>query len=314
VITAGCLLLYSLAVLRLGPPRLRRMTRSGEAPRLGVTAWLTAIGSVLIAWVAAAVTFVVEIARHWNHPELVVLSCLDGLHGIVTGHHGTALQAAALAVAAAVSVAVAVTAVRVAAAMMRLRVRAHHHAQAVRLVGRCTAEPDVVVVDAAKAAAYCVSGRPPAIVVTSAALAALQEDQLCAVLAHERAHLAGHHPNVVAALRSLAAVFPSLALMTEGAAAVARLLEMCADDAAARRHGSAALLSGLMALAGAAPAEALAAADVAVLTRAERLTAPPVCRAQARARAALSSAVTIMVAGAVITTVLALSGALTCGP
>ena len=43
-------------------------------------------------------------------------------------------------------------------------------------------------------AAYCVSGRPPAIVVTTAALGALDDRQLDAVVAHERAHLAGHHP------------------------------------------------------------------------------------------------------------------------
>jgi Zn-dependent protease with chaperone function len=170
-----------------------------------------------------------------------------------------------------------------------------------------------VVIDAAEPAAYCVSGRPPAIVVTSATLAALGQDELSAVLAHERAHLTGGHLNVVAALRSLASVFPNVALMTQGAAHVARLLEMCADDAAARRHGNAALVSGLMALAGAAPAEALAAADKAVVTRAERLTAPPTRRVRLRAQAALGAVMTLMFCIPVVATALALWGLPMCG-
>jgi beta-lactamase regulating signal transducer with metallopeptidase domain len=150
-------------------------------------------------------------------------------------------------------------------------------------------------------------------VLTTAALAALNEHELRAVVAHERAHLAARHPNVVAALRSLATVFPRLRLMTDGVAEVSRLLEMCADDAAARRHGTAALLSGMMALVGPVPSGALAAADVAVLMRAERLTTPPAHRTQTRASATLTSAVTMMVAGPVITIALVASGPLMCG-
>jgi Zn-dependent protease with chaperone function len=40
---------------------------------------------------------------------------------------------------------------------------------------------------------YCVPGRLPTIVVTTGALAVLEPEQLAAVLAHERAHLAGRH-------------------------------------------------------------------------------------------------------------------------
>ena len=43
----------------------------------------------------------------------------------------------------------------------------------------------------AQPAAYCVPGRPATIVLTSGALAVLDPAQLTAVLAHERAHLAG---------------------------------------------------------------------------------------------------------------------------
>ncbi|MGH3677660.1 MAG: M56 family metallopeptidase [Mycobacterium sp.] len=305
---AACLLLYSVAVTVVGPPLLRRLTRGGHAPRFGVAAWLTAIGSVLISWVAAAALIIVDVIGHWHHRGVLMAACLALLRDMITRDAGVAVQFIALTVAVGAAAGAALISWRLARTLMRLRARAHNHAQAVRLVGHRTGERDVVVVDAAKPAAYCVSGRPPAIVVTTGAIAALDERQMRAVLAHERAHLAGHHPNVVAALRSLATVFPRIPMMAQGAVEVSRLLEMCADDAAARRHGRWALLSGLITLAGAAPVEALGAADIAVLTRAERLAAPPAHR-----RAALTSALTIFVVGPLITAVLAASGSLMCG-
>jgi hypothetical protein len=57
---------------------------------------------------------------------------------------------------------------------------------------------------------------------------------------------------------------------------MARLLEMCADDAAARRYGSPTLLGALLALSGRTPAPrgALGSTGVEVLARAERLALP----------------------------------------
>lgn len=54
------------------------------------------------------------------------------------------------------------------------------------------------------------------------------------------------------------------------------LLEMCADNTAARRHGPRSHLCGLVTLSGGTQAAVpiLAAADTAVLARASRLTAP----------------------------------------
>ena len=264
------LLLYSVAMLVAAPPLLRAMTCSGNAPRLGVVTWLSAIGTVVGSWVATSVMVIIEVISHWTHPRTVAASCLARLQRTMSGDAGIAPQITLLAIAAAVTVAAAIIGVRLATAVLGMRARAHEHARAVRLVGHRTGEADVVMVEAAKAAAYCVAGRPPAIVVTSAARAALDDRQLAAVLAHERAHLAGHHSVIVSALRALAAVFPRLSLITEGAQQVSRLLEMCADDVAARRHSSRALLSGLITLSTAVPVEALAAADLAVLARAER--------------------------------------------
>jgi Zn-dependent protease with chaperone function len=310
---AACLLLYSIAVIVVGPPVLRMLTWGGQAPRFGVAAWLTAIGSVLLTWAAAAVLVVVDVVRHWNQRGEIVASCLLRLHGVAVGDAGLLPQIAVLGVAVTVTATMAFIGVRLTRVVARLRARAHAHAEAVRVVGHRTDHRDVVILAADKPAAYCVTGRPPAIVVTSGAVATLDAQQLNAILAHERAHLAGHHPNVVAALRSLATVFPRLPLMAAAPGQVERLLEMCADDAAARQHGSRALLSGLLTLSGAAPAEALGAAELAVLSRAERLILPSGLHARVRASAVLASALAIIATGPVITAVLASSGLLMCG-
>ena len=70
---AACLLLYSVVVLVVGPPALCRLTQTGYASRLGVAAWMTAIGSVLLSWVAAsmfALAELVQILAHGSHPSV----------------------------------------------------------------------------------------------------------------------------------------------------------------------------------------------------------------------------------------------------
>lgn len=309
----ACLLVYSVVVVACGPPLLSSLTKSGLAPRSGVAAWLIAIGSVLVTWLTVAVLVVYDVIAHWRQGSSFVATCFEVLCDLAAGKAGSAPQVMLLVgIAAAVAI-VGVAGIRFARTVARMRAHAHGHAQSIRLVGRPTAEHDVYIVDAAERTAYCVSGRPPAIVVTSAAIAALDDRELGAVLAHERAHLDGHHPRVVTTLRGLALVFPWLALMTRGAAEVSKLLEMCADDAAVRRYGNDALLAGLMALAGGAPAGALGAADVAVLNRAERLALPPAHRARMRAQAALTSASTVIALAPIATLVLGASGVLMCG-
>jgi Zn-dependent protease with chaperone function len=310
---AACLLLYSLAVILFGPPVLGFLTRGGHAPRSAVTAWLIAIGSVVLTWLTIVVLVIVDVIAHWHNGDSFVVSCVRFLCDLAAGRAGSAPQVMLLASAIAVVGVVAVIGIRLVRTIGRLHAHAYGHAEAVRLVGRPTGERDVYVVDAAERTAYCVAGKPPAIVVTTAAVAALDERELAAVLAHERAHLDGHHPRIVTTLRGVALVFPRLALMTRGADEVSRLLEMCADDAAARRHGKRALLTGLMALAAGAPAAALGAADVAVLNRAERLALPPANHVRVRAQAALTSATAMLVIAPLGTVVLGASGVLMCG-
>lgn len=313
---ASCLLLYSLAVTVLALRPLARLTRAGIAPRLGVAVWLAAIGSVVASWTTTAIFLVTEFVRDWAQPGgTVVSACFTTLGAVATGHAGPLLQVGLLALTILAGLALAVLAVRLGRSLVRARTSTHEHARMARLAGRRVAGLDAVVLDAPERVAYCVAGRPHAVVITSAALEALDEPHLHAVLAHERAHLAGRHHVALAFTRALASTLPAMTLFTLGAAEVARLLEMCADDTAARTHGSRTVLTALLALSGAAqiPADALGATGVGVLARAERLAAPSQPGQRWRARLLLSAVTVLVLTGPLVTGMLAAHGLALCG-
>lgn len=305
------LLLYVVVVLSAGPAVLSRLSADGAAPRLGVIAWLTAIISVIGSSIAAIALLIVEAAGHWGDPDDVLTSCLARLWAMMLGQAGWPAQTLALTAVSFAAGVVAWMTVRVTRTLGRMREQTFAHADAVRLVGRRT-DGGVVVIDAEERAAYCVAGRPSAIVVTTAALAALDSAQLAAVLAHERAHLDGNHASIVAGVRSLAALFPHVALFTTGVTHVSTLLEMCADDVAVRRHGRQPLLAGLVALTGANPPHVMAAASVAVVRRARRLCDRREPLMRVRSYVALSGAVTVLAGLPLTVGVLAVSGILVC--
>jgi Zn-dependent protease with chaperone function len=194
----------------------------------------------------------------------------------------------AAAIVAAVTA--AVLAWRYGRGIQRARQGNRAHAQAARITGRKLPGSGAVVLESPRPVAYCVPGRPAAIVLSTGALALLDPSQLTAVLAHERAHLAGRHHLLIALTRVLSATFPAVPLFTRGPAEVARLAEMCADDAAARRSGRQALLTALLAMGTgtAVPAGVLAASGYEVTARVQRLLEPPRRARRARNSLALS--------------------------
>jgi len=143
--------------------------------------------------------------------------------------------------------------------------QALRHAQPARLVGVPEPALGAVVLDHPQPHAYCVAGRHPTVVLTRGALQALDPGQLEAVLAHERAHLAGHHHALLAMARIGRQVLPFMPLMRDADAQVARLVELHADDAATRARDPGPLAAALVILAtgGASPAPALAAPALA---------------------------------------------------
>lgn len=293
--TALWLMLYSTVLTCVAPPVLRRLTGGGVSPSMGVAAWLATVAAVLAAWLAAVV-LVVNATSNSILDGSVVTLCLE-LFGF-SDHTPLAGRLGSIALIGGGVLTSVVVALRLGRCLASLRTRSHEHAHAVRIVGRPTDHPHVVVVEADVPAAYCVIGRPHAIVVTSAAVRSLNRSQLKAVLAHEDAHLSGHHHHILMVLRALAATLPRLPLFSCAHQAVAELLEMCADDTAARRVGTRPLLTGLLALAGQRPpaAEGLAAAALAVITRAERLVTPTSRHVRWRHRVFLGASIAAMLA------------------
>jgi Zn-dependent protease with chaperone function len=317
VSVAVCLLLYGAVVCVAAPRLLPYLTRGGSTPGAAVAVWLIVVASVLASWAAAAAALAVHVARTWNRPDpLALAACLAQVRSAAAGHNGLAMQAGLVVPTLVLSAFVVVLAARVGRSLVTARARSRRHAESARIVGRRVAGVDGLVVDAPQKMAYCLGGRQGTVVITSAAVAALQRPHLDAVLAHERAHLAGRHHLLLTVTRALAVSLPRVRLFTVAEAEIARLLEMCADDTAARRHGTAALLSAILTLAGAnpIPATALGATSVGVSARVSRLTDPDTAARRLYARVLLAAFTGVIVAAPLLSVWAAASGFAACGP
>jgi len=155
--------------------------------------------------------------------------------------------------------------------------------------------PGALVVDHPAAAAYCVPGLRSRIVVSAGTLELLDQAELAAVLAHERAHVRERHDLVLLPFTALLRAFRWSPAARDAAGSVALLLEMLADDHAVGYVAAAAAAGGrgrgrqrpgrplAMALLrvgaagpGTVPCGALAVADGGdVAVRVARLLTPP---------------------------------------
>jgi Zn-dependent protease with chaperone function len=140
--------------------------------------------------------------------------------------------------------------------------------------------PGALVVDHPAAAAYCVPGLRSSsrIVISAGALDLLDQAELAAVIAHERAHLRERHDLVLLPFIALLRAFRWSAVAREAHAAVALLVEMQADDRALRHRPARELATALLRVGAAggvhAPNGAMAAADGQVAARVSRLLKP----------------------------------------
>ena len=308
---------YTLAVAWSVPLLLSRLTRHGISAGLGLGAWLTAMASVL-ASAGAAVALLADAAiAGWPRLAEAVCRSVAGRACTPVVYRSAAFEVPLGAAAAVATLTAVVLALRYGRTLQKAGRRTRAHAEAARITGRrlvVTGDGEAggatVVLDAPQPAAYCVPGRPAAIVLTSGALAVLDRAQLGAVLAHERAHLAGRHHLLISLSRGLAASFPGVPVFTQGPAEVARLAELCADDAASRRSGRSALVAALLAMGtgAAVPDPALAVTSGAVTARVHRLLDPP--RRGHHVRYALALAAVMLLLASLSGTVIAFAAAL----
>jgi Zn-dependent protease with chaperone function len=272
---------YAVAVAWVLPLPLRRLSEPGVSPRLGLAAWLTAMISVLACVMAALGLLARGAVAGWPAFARTVCESVSAGTCPPAVYRSAAYELGLAATAFLGGVVLILLGLRCGRNLRRASVRTRAHAEAARITGLPAEGRDAAfVLDATRPAVYCVPGRPPTIVLTTGALAVLAPEQLTAVLAHERAHLAGRHHLLLAVTRALAAVAPVVPLFTRGTGEVARLAEMRADDVAARRNGRGTLLAALLAMgaglpAAQAPAAWLAATGGVIATRVRRLAEPP---------------------------------------
>ena len=269
---AAVLLGYAACVGTLGARVLGQAGWTARAPMLGIVTYLAAGWSVLAALGLAGLTLAVHATALGGGLSHLIGACVLRLRAMYATPGGATIAGLGLILAGAVAARTALTA----ASHLRTTGRqALRHAQTARLVGHPEPALGAVLVEHPEPAAYCVSGRHPMVIVTTGALRALDAGQLDAVLAHERAHLAGRHHRLLAMARIAGQVLPFLPLMRDVDAQVARLVELHADDAATRASDPRSLATALVVLAtGAGPEPALAAAATDAVQRIHRLLGP----------------------------------------
>ena len=228
---AAVLTVYAVCAGALGSRLLGRAGWTVRAPRLGILTYLAAAWSVVAALGLAGLTLAVQATALGGGLSRLIGACVLRLRDEYATPGGVAVAGFGLILTGAVAARTAVTAV---AYLRAVRSQAVRTAQAVRLVGRPEPALGAVLVEHAQPVVYCVAGPHPTVVMTTAALRALDPGQVDAVLAHERAHLACHHHRFLAIARIGQQMFPFIPLMRDAAGQVARLVEMHADDAVRR--------------------------------------------------------------------------------
>jgi hypothetical protein len=280
VTVAVVLMAYAACVGMLGPRVLGRAGWTARAPLLAIVTYLAAEWSVVAAVGLAGLTLAVHATALGGGLSQLIGACVHRLRATYGTPGGATVAGLGLTMAAAVAARTALTATTHLRAAGRQALR---HAQTARLVGRPEPALGAVLVEHSQPAAYCVAGRQPTVILTTAAVQALDPGQLDAVLAHERAHLAGRHHRLLALARIGREVLPFLPLMRDAEQQVARLVELHADDAATRARDPRLLATALVMLATAAgPASALAAGATDSVQRIHRLLGP--CEPLGRAR------------------------------
>jgi hypothetical protein len=260
------------ALAAAAPRRLSAAGWAYRAPRLAILAWHATTYAVISAITGAATVALL----HWHREHELACAvwqvCLDALRGM-HGRPSQILAAAGLALLILVAVRLAIAWRQVIAAAARDRRR---HLALLRLTGTPRPDLDATVLPDPDAAAYLVPGREPHVVITAGALGRLSDAELAAVLAHERAHAAGHHHRLRATMRLLHRAFPGVRVFAHAGRQVDRLVELCADEAAMRHHGALPLARALVAMAEPTPTPgALNAAGGDAAERLRRLLEPP---------------------------------------
>lgn len=292
---------FAVVVATLGRWLLARSAWPDRSPRLGILAWQTLSLSILVSVVLVGLALAVPEIPFSTDVAALLSACTVALRSQYATPGGAALSVTGGMLAVTVLARVGFCFL---AGLVTSRRQRRRQLEALTLVPRAHEGCDARVIDHPAAAVYCLPGRRQQVVVTTAAVAALDHNQLTAVLAHERAHLRGRHDLVLAASDTLCRAFPRVRAFSDAHRATVRLVEMLADDVAARRNDRLTIATALVRLAEAsAPAATLGAGGSTSLARVHRLVAP------AHPLSAAGSAIAVLVAAALLATPVAVVAA-----
>ena len=205
MIAAAALLGYAALLLTAGAPVLARAGWPERAPRLAMAAWIALAFSAIVSVVLAGLVMLVPAPRVSRGISWLLAMCGMQLRARYAHPGGAALGAVGVLVALVLAGRLAWCAVATLTATARA---GRSHRLRLRLAGRQDDRLGALVVEHSEPAAYCMPGANHPVVLTTAALRLLDDTQLTAVLAHERAHQSGRHHLLVSLAAIPAAAFP----------------------------------------------------------------------------------------------------------
>jgi Zn-dependent protease with chaperone function len=270
------------------PAMLARATWPTRAPRAAIVLWQSiALAAVLSAFSAGiAIASRLFVPGPDGRPTATITSEIEAL-GWPLWTAYVIVFAVTLVIGARLTFAV----LQVAIATRRRRA---HHRMVVDLVGKSQGN-HLRILDVAQPLAYCLPGVRSRVVVSEGALNALADNEMAAILSHERAHLRARHDLVLEMFTAVHAAFPRFVRSANALHAVRLLIELLADDAAVRAAGPTPLARALVACAsGHTPSGALAAGGPTTVLRVRRLGGRPNSRVLA-AGAYLAAAAVLVV-------------------
>jgi beta-lactamase regulating signal transducer with metallopeptidase domain len=247
MITAIALLCYGVTADLLMPLVLPRLWPTGRAPRCKAAVLLLLAISLPLSAIAAGLALGVTLMDALSRADAAMDDCANQLPVSVESPLGPVLGGIGIAVASAVVLRIAYCLL---AAYLAARLKSRLHAATLGLCGHTDRSLGtiVVVIEHARPACYCLPGRRGRIVVTSEAIRLLSTKQLGAVLAHERAHQRGRHHLLLGLAAALRRAFPWLRMLTYTEHELRALIELIADDAAAREYDRPTVASALTVL------------------------------------------------------------------
>jgi Zn-dependent protease with chaperone function len=256
-----------LALLLVGPvpALLARATWPMRAPRAAVVLWQSiALAAVLSAFSAGiAIASRLFVPGLDGRPTATITSEIE-----VLGWPLWTTYVLVFALTLLVGARLAIAVLQVAIATRRRRA---HHRMVVDLVGN-KQKSGLRVLDVQEPFAYCLPGVRSRVVVSEGTLTALADNEIAAILSHERAHLRARHDLVLEMFTAVHAAFPRFVRSASALDAVRLLIELLADDAAVRAAGPTPLARALVTCAaGRAPSGALAAGGPTTVLRVRRL-------------------------------------------